>query len=88
MRNRAIIKKAAAGLMLTVVNATTAWAAEAAREDSSDLFVYIFLGFCALIVVAQLIPAAMMVLGIAKGVKKTAPEPVTVAADHTPAREG
>jgi len=88
MRNRAIIKKAAAGLMVLLANTTTAWAAEAAREDSSDMFVYIFLGFCAVIVVAQLIPAAMMVLGIAKGVKKTTPEAVPVAAEHTAPREG
>jgi hypothetical protein len=80
--------KAAAGLMVLLANTTTAWAAEAAREDSSDMFVYIFLGFCAVIVVAQLIPAAMMVLGIAKGVKKAIPEAVPVAAEHTAPREG
>ena len=56
------------------------WAAGAAQEDNSDLFIWIFLGFCALIVIAQLIPAAMMMLGFAKGVKKgqapPAPDPV------------
>ena len=88
MKNTAIIRKAAAVLMVLFANATTAWAADVARQDSSDLFVYIFLGFCALIIVAQLIPAAMMVLGIAKGVKKTTPETVPVAADHTAPREG
>jgi hypothetical protein len=30
--------------------------------------VWAFLGFCALIVVAQLVPAVMMMLGIVKGV--------------------
>ncbi len=88
MKNTAIIKKAAAVLMVLFANVTTAWAADVAREDSSDLFVYIFLGFCAVIVVAQLIPAAMMVLGIAKGVKKTTPETVPVVADHTAPGEG
>ena len=59
-------------LWLTVLcgDVTTVWAADAAREDNSGLFVWIFLAFCALIVVAQLIPALMMLLGIAKGVKK------------------
>lgn len=57
------------------------WAADAAaREDNSDLFVWIFLAFCALIVVAQLIPAVMMLLGFSKGLKKekapTAPKPI------------
>ena len=67
-------------LWLTVFGAdvTTLWAADAAREDNSGLFVWIFLGFCALIVVAQLIPAMMMLMGVARGVKKetleTAPE--------------
>jgi hypothetical protein len=56
---------------LFYANSAPLWAAEAAaREDNSDLFVWIFLAFCALIIVAQLIPAAMMVLGFSKGVKK------------------
>ena len=63
-------------------NAATVRAAEIAREDNSDLFVWIFLAFCALIVVAQLIPAAMMMLGFAKGAKRGAPEAVAVAADR------
>ena len=46
------------------------WAADTAQKDNSDLFIWIFLGFCALIVVVQLIPAVMMLLGFAKGVKK------------------
>lgn len=46
------------------------WAADTAQKDNSDLFIWIFLGFCALIVVAQLIPAVMMLLGFTKGVKK------------------
>jgi hypothetical protein len=61
-------------------NVAPLWAADPARQDNSDLFVWIFLGFCALIVVAQLIPAVMMLLGFAKGVKKghapPAPDPV------------
>jgi hypothetical protein len=61
-------------------NVTTAWAADMVREDNSDLFVWLFLAFCALIIVAQLIPAAMMLMGFAKGVQKktTATVPVTV----------
>ena len=56
---------------------TPLWAADAAREDNSNLFVWIFLAFCALIIVAQLIPAVMMMLGFVKGVKKG-------PAQHTP----
>lgn len=59
-------------LILTVIatllgSATTALAA-AAREDHSGIFVWVFLGFCALIVVAQVIPAVLMMFGIAKGI--------------------
>ena len=49
-------------------------------RNNSDLFVWIFLAFCALIVVAQLIPAAMVMFGFSKGIKKekapAAPKPV------------
>ena len=56
-------------------SATPVWAATNGREtDNSDLFVWIFLGFCALIVVAQLIPAAMVLFGVVKGVKKETAE--------------
>ncbi len=65
-------------VMAMLFGPTTAFAA-GAREDNSGIFVWIFLGFCALIVVAQLLPALFMVLGFAKGFKKaeeTAPESV------------
>ncbi|BDV41725.1 hypothetical protein GURASL_06480 [Geotalea uraniireducens] len=47
-----------------------ALAASGAREDNSGIFVWLFLGFCALIIVAQVIPAVLMTLGAAKGLKK------------------
>lgn len=50
--------------------AVPALAASGAREDNSGIFVWIFLGFCALIIVAQLAPALLMMLGFAKGLKK------------------
>lgn len=53
--------------------AAPALAASGAREDNSGIFVWIFLGFCALIVVAQLLPALLMMLGFAKGLKKEQP---------------
>ena len=52
----------------------TAFAATGAREDSSGLFVWIFLGFCSLIVVAQVIPAVLLMFGMAKGVVAAAKE--------------
>jgi hypothetical protein len=75
------IKKFGLIVAALCLNAAPLWAADSvAREDNSDLFVWIFLAFCALIVVAQLIPAVMMLLGFSKGFKKekapTAPKPV------------
>jgi hypothetical protein len=46
------------------------YAADIVREDNSDLFVYVFLGFCSLIIIAQLVPAIMILLGVTKSVKK------------------
>jgi hypothetical protein len=56
------------GLMLGQV--ATTWAA-GGRQDSSGIVVWAFLGLCALIVVAQLAPAVLMLLGMIKGVTKT-----------------
>jgi len=66
-----IIKRFAVGTGILISYATPVWAVSDIREvDNSGLFVWIFLGFCALIVVAQLIPAAMVLFGVVKGVKK------------------
>ena len=48
--------------------ATPAFAATGGRIDHSGLFVWIFLGFCALIVVAQVVPAVLLMVGMVKGV--------------------
>lgn len=61
-------------LVLLLGSVSTAFAASGAREDNSGIFVWIFLGFCALIVVMQLMPAVFMMLGIAKGLQKESPQ--------------
>jgi len=55
-------------MVIGILAPATAFAASGAREDSSGLFVWIFLGFCALIVVAQLIPAVLLMFGMVKGI--------------------
>ena len=42
-------------------------AASGLREDNSGIFVWVFLGFCALIVVAQIVPAILLMTGMVKG---------------------
>ena len=44
-------------------------ASTAGRVDHSGLLVWVFLGFCALVVVAQVIPSILMMLGVVKGFK-------------------
>lgn len=53
-----------------LASALPAIAASGAREDNSGFFVWGFLGICALIIVAQMLPAVMVMLGFAKGVRK------------------
>ncbi|ABB32686.1 hypothetical protein GeomeDRAFT_1059 [Geobacter metallireducens RCH3] len=64
-------RTAAGTLALVMGSVTSALAASGAREDNSGVFVWIFLGFCALIIVAQLVPAVLTMLGMAKGVKES-----------------
>jgi hypothetical protein len=51
----------------TMATAAPAFAAPA-YSDNSGLLVWSFLGFCAVIVVAQVLPAVMMMVGMVKGV--------------------
>jgi len=44
------------------------------RVDDSGMFVWIFLGFCALIVVAQIVPALLLMFGLAKGIGQVVTE--------------
>ncbi len=63
-----------AAIALLISLASPAFAA--GREDHSGLVVWIFLGFCGLIIVAQLIPAVLMMLGLVKGVAEGSKKPV------------
>lgn len=91
MRNITFIKKMLLYFGLWFGNVAPAWAAANGREDNSNLFVWIFLGFCALIIVAQLIPALLVLLGFAKGVKREKTEsaaPVPDTVDTVVTQEG
>jgi hypothetical protein len=58
-------KIALTALFVVLASAVPALAAD--RGDHSGLLVWAFLGLCALIVVAQLAPAALMVCGLVRG---------------------
>jgi hypothetical protein len=55
---------------LLLAPATSALAETGARQDSSQLLVWAFLGMCALIVIIQLMPVAMIAYGLVKGLLK------------------
>ena len=53
--------------IMGILAPVTAFAANGVREDTSGILVWVFLGFCALIVVAQVIPALLLMTGMVKG---------------------
>jgi hypothetical protein len=60
--------KTLATLIGTIAPATSFAAANAPAGDDG-FFVWIFLGFFAVIVVGQLIPAVMLIIGAVKGIR-------------------
>lgn len=76
MKEKAILS---AALISMLIAANPALAAGAMREDHSNIVVWVFLGFCALIVIAQLVPAVLLMAGLIKG----ATEPREEVLDET-----
>ena len=60
------VTRIASAVVATMATAAPAFAAPT-YTDNSGLLVWSFLGFCAVIVVAQVLPAAMMMVGMVKG---------------------
>ena len=54
--------------ILGIIAPATAFAASGASEEGNGIFVWIFLGFFAVIVVGQLVPAVMLFTGLVKGI--------------------
>ena len=53
--------------------------AASGNVENSGIFVWVFLGFCALIVVAQVIPAVLLLTGMVKGVVSVVKEEMATA---------
>ncbi|KIH77973.1 hypothetical protein SAMN05660860_02367 [Geoalkalibacter ferrihydriticus] len=60
--------------LVMVLGLTSPALAAGQRTDHSGIVVWTFLGFCALIVVAQLLPAVLAMLGLVKGVAQSSQE--------------
>ena len=61
-----------AATVAAAITAVPAFAATAVPEHSG-LLAWSFLGFCAVVVVAQVLPAVMMIIGAAMGFKAETP---------------
>ncbi len=57
-------------LLVFLATASGAFAATTTKVYSSGILIFAFLGLCALVVVAQLIPAMVIVFGMVKGLVK------------------
>jgi hypothetical protein len=55
-------------LTVLISSATTAFAASGAQSQENGILVYFFLGFFALIIVSQLVPALILFIGMVRGV--------------------
>jgi uncharacterized membrane protein len=58
------------GMAMLMTMVTPAFAVDTTKTYSSGILVGIFLGFCALIVVVQLVPTIMLLVGFVKGLIK------------------
>ena len=54
--------------IMGIIAPATAFAASGSGDEGSGIFVWIFLGFFAMIVVGQLVPAIMLMTGLVKGI--------------------
>jgi hypothetical protein len=59
------------GTVMTLMVTTPALAVDTTKTYSSGILVGVFLGFCALIVVVQLMPTIMLLFGFIKGMFKS-----------------
>jgi hypothetical protein len=60
-------------IIATLATTAPAFAANGAANEEPGLLVWGFMGFCAVILVGQLVPAVMLVVGAVKGLA-TAPK--------------
>lgn len=59
-------------LIVSLMVVTPALAADTSKVYNSGILVLLFVGFCALLVVAQLLPAVMNLFGMTKNAAKNA----------------
>lgn len=70
MKTRTSIQAAVNTAIVFLMTTANAFAASTSKVFVSKLGIFIFLGFCALVLVVQLIPAIMTLYGMLKGLGK------------------
>lgn len=68
------IKSVLSTIAITMMLASPAFAVDTTATYNSGILVLLFVGFCALLIVAQLVPAVLMLIGMTKAVTKGAGE--------------
>ena len=64
----------------TIAAAPVSAFASGGRVDDSGIFVWVFLGFCAMIVVSQVVPAVLLATGMIKGLVSVVKDEMAPAA--------
>ncbi|HKL26347.1 MAG TPA: hypothetical protein VJ910_09005 [Desulfuromonadales bacterium] len=67
--------------LMLFTNASAAYAAAGATGQEAGLLVYLFAGFFAVIIITQLVPAAILLFGMLKGVFSSETRSSTVKSD-------
>jgi hypothetical protein len=67
-------------LILALASSLPAFAVDTSRTYSSGLLIGFFLAFCALLVVVQLMPSVMLLVGFIKGLARRSEPKAAVAA--------
>ncbi|MCK4502091.1 MAG: hypothetical protein KAU22_03585 [Desulfuromonadales bacterium] len=62
------IKSVLSTIAITMMLVTPAFAVDTATTYNSGILVLLFVGFCALLIVAQLVPAVLVLFGMTKAV--------------------
>ena len=70
MKTRTRLSAAANSAIVFLMTTADAFAASTSKVFVSKLGIFIFLGFCALVLLVQLIPAIMTLYGMLKGMGK------------------
>jgi hypothetical protein len=69
-----IMRTAINTFIATIATTATAFAANGAANEEPGILAWAFMGFCAVILVGQLVPAAMLIIGAVKGLTTAAKE--------------